>query len=316
MSQDLLAEWQFEPMQFEEPPEKDPGDDFAMADSQSDSLTTSQQATAADVWEEIDHSLVKLKLADVAEEFRERLEANERHIRFENRNNANTDAATYQILRMKEQNTEEWAKRTYETYREVWQIQGRTKSASFVRAVFTRAIVPLLHARAASIAHEFESFATRTGFPSQLCKANVQSFRLKMLRLEDRWRRWTEAEAKECEHADRKNTTGAVALGTSSIPAQALISASTRDQSASTKAPKNDIMGRTRKEAVIAKVRNPQAHTVLSTPEAALYFEVQPRTIHRWLEQGNLKSGARRGSITIASILLWQKKRSRKRPTL
>jgi hypothetical protein len=60
--------------------------------------------------------------------------------------------------------------------------------------------------------------------------------------------------------------------------------------------------------AAIRKVQNPQTYTVLSTPEAALYFEVKPRTVHRWVEQGKLKNGARRGSITIESIRLLEKK--------
>ena len=68
------------------------------------------------------------------------------------------------------------------------------------------------------------------------------------------------------------------------------------------------------REAVIKKVKNPQEYTLLSTPEAATYFQVQPRTIYRWTIEGNLRSGARRGSITIDSVIRLEKKRSRKRP--
>jgi hypothetical protein len=68
------------------------------------------------------------------------------------------------------------------------------------------------------------------------------------------------------------------------------------------------------REAVIKKVKNPQEYTLLSTPEAAMYFQVQPRTIYRWTIEGNLRSGARRGSITIDSVIRLEKKRSRKRP--
>ena len=72
----------------------------------------------------------------------------------------------------------------------------------------------------------------------------------------------------------------------------------------------------TQRRAIIKMVRNPDAHTVLSVNQAALYFGVKPRTIHRWKDEGHVKSGARRGSITIESIQVWQKKRSRKRRTL
>jgi hypothetical protein len=69
----------------------------------------------------------------------------------------------------------------------------------------------------------------------------------------------------------------------------------------------------TLREAVIKKVQNPPKYNVLSILEAALYFEVQPRTIYRWSLEGDLRSGARRGSITIESVLKLEKRRSRKR---
>jgi len=71
-----------------------------------------------------------------------------------------------------------------------------------------------------------------------------------------------------------------------------------------------------RRELAIRKVRNPQSNTTVSIPDAALYFEVQSRTIRRWKDEGKLRSGPHRGSITIESGLQWQKKRSRKRPSL
>jgi hypothetical protein len=69
----------------------------------------------------------------------------------------------------------------------------------------------------------------------------------------------------------------------------------------------------TLREAVIKKVQNPHKYKVLSILEAALYFEVQPRTIYRWSSEDDLRAGARRGSITIESVLKLEKRRSRKR---
>ena len=68
----------------------------------------------------------------------------------------------------------------------------------------------------------------------------------------------------------------------------------------------------TQREAVIKKVQNPHRYNVLSIQEAALYFDVQPRSIYRWTLEGDLRTGARRGSITIESILKLEKRRSRK----
>jgi hypothetical protein len=75
----------------------------------------------------------------------------------------------------------------------------------------------------------------------------------------------------------------------------------------------HDPRAETLREAVIKKVQTPHRYTSLSTPEAAAYFEVEPRSIYRWTENGDLKRGARRGSITIESVLRLEKSRSRKR---
>ncbi len=75
----------------------------------------------------------------------------------------------------------------------------------------------------------------------------------------------------------------------------------------------DDPRNETQREAVIKKVQNPHKYKVLSILEAALYFEVQPRTIYRWSLEGDLRAGARRGSITIESVLKLEKRRSRKR---
>jgi len=74
----------------------------------------------------------------------------------------------------------------------------------------------------------------------------------------------------------------------------------------------DDPRNETQREAVIKKVQNPHRYNVLSIQEAALYFDVQPRSIYRWTLEGDLRTGARRGSITIESILKLEKRRSRK----
>jgi hypothetical protein len=75
----------------------------------------------------------------------------------------------------------------------------------------------------------------------------------------------------------------------------------------------DDPRNETLREAVIKKVQNPHKYKVLSIREAALYFEVRPRTIYRWRLEGDLRAGARRGSITVESVLKLEKRRSRKR---
>jgi helix-turn-helix protein len=271
-------------------------------------------------WEDIDHSLVSLRLTDLAEEMHSQTRADETRIQFENRGNLNSNAVPSLVLKMKQDRADEWARRVYEIYCDVWQTQGYVKSAGFVRAVYARGIRSVLQARANAIAAEFSMFARRTSLSGALVYAHLQAHRLHMQRLEGRWHRRLEAEAKECDHAERRERLRAQAQAanlsatTKDVPEVSGNAPSTQNQLSAPKSPKSEPTDRSQREAVIRKVQNPQLYTVLSTPEAALYFEVRPRTIYRWRIEGKLKSGGRRGSISIESILRWQKKRSRKRP--
>ena len=263
-------------------------------------------------WEDIDHTLVSLKLSELAEEMRNREKTDERRIRFDNRGNLNNCTVPSLVLEMKRNHAEEWTRRTYEIYCEVWEIQGQVKSAAFVRAVSTRRILPGLQARSSAIAADFSMFAGRTSFPGDLSKAYLKGHELHMLRLQDRWRRRLEAEAKTCEHAERRKSLSSQAQA-GDTPLALGNAPSSQENPDTLQAPQAEPAEQTQREAVIKKIKNPQMFTVLSTPEAALYFEVQPRTIYRWMDEGKLKGGGRRGSIAIESILKWQKKRSRKR---
>jgi hypothetical protein len=153
-------------------------------------------------WEDIDHSLVDLKLLDLVLDMNALIKADERRIQFENRGNTNANTVPSLVLQMKQNRADEWARKTYEIYCEVWKMQGHAKSAAFLKAVSSHAIVPLLRARARAIATEFSLFGVRTSFPGTIQAAHLQGLRLNMQRLEDRWRRRLEIEAKECAHAE------------------------------------------------------------------------------------------------------------------
>jgi hypothetical protein len=160
--------------------------------------------TAAFRWEDIDHSLASLRLTDLAEEMQRQICEDENRIRFENRGNLNSNALPSLLLKMKQDRADDQARRVYETYCDIWEKQGHVKSAAFVRAVYARAVVSVLRARTNAIASEFARFATRTNFHPEIGKAHLQSLRQSMQRLEDRWRRRVEIEAKECEHAEQR----------------------------------------------------------------------------------------------------------------
>src|SRR6266513_1956583 len=122
-------------------------------------------------WENIDHTLVALKRAALADEIHEKTKKNERRIYFENRNNFNDCAIPSLILEMKEQSTDECVQKTYQIYCDVWRTQGGTKSAIFVRTVYNRALIQVISARTGSITHNFERFVTRTNFSRRLARA-------------------------------------------------------------------------------------------------------------------------------------------------
>jgi len=254
-------------------------------------------------WGVIDHRLVRLKLTDLGIETRNRIKKDESRIRFENRLNTNTGTAHYQVLKMKVDAADEWARRVYEIYCAVWQTQGYEKSAAFVRAV-ARTLSLMLGGRASSMAHAFLMYAKRTNFPGVFTNAHLKELRLRMRQLQSKWERQLEAEARECEHAARRNTlTAAIPPGRSShgeprIPIPQF---------------KTGPADEARLAEINKRVQKPETYKTLTVPDSGLYFGVEARTVYRWVDERKLKSGARRGSITIESIREWEKKRARKR---
>lgn len=63
--------------------------------------------------------------------------------------------------------------------------------------------------------------------------------------------------------------------------------------------------------AIIKKVENPSQYTVVTTPEAAQYFDVKSRTIYRWIEEDKLQAGPKRGTVKTASMRKLQRSRSK-----
>jgi hypothetical protein len=168
-------------------------------------------------WEDIDHSLVRLRLTDLATEMHALIRADETRIGFENRGNLNSNAVPSLVLKMKRERADEFAQRVYEIYCDVWQKQGYVKSGAFVRAVFLGGIAPVIRARTGAIAWEFSRFATATSFPSAIRDATMGAFRMDMQRLEDRWQRRLEIEA--IGHTRSEGTcTRTVAVSASQTP--------------------------------------------------------------------------------------------------
>jgi DNA-binding CsgD family transcriptional regulator len=162
-------------------------------------------------WEDIDHRLVTLKLLELAEQMRVQIKEAKAQIQLDNRGNSNGSAVLSLILKMNQERTEEWARRKYEIYCQVWRTRGHIKSAAFIRAVAARAVLDTFRSRTPAIAAEFSKSALRTNVPFTMRDAMLNRFRLDMQRMEDRWRRRLEIEAKECEDAERTKNLGNIA---------------------------------------------------------------------------------------------------------
>lgn len=154
-------------------------------------------------WEEIDHSLARLRLTQLSIEMNQLIRADASRIRFEQRGNMNRNTVPSLLLKTQQGRADEWAQKTYEIYCDVWQKQGNEKSAAFLRAVFAHGIYVVLRGRGGAIKSDFTQRSVRTAFPTALTQAYLLSRDLNMRRMEDHWRRRIEIEAKEIEHAHR-----------------------------------------------------------------------------------------------------------------
>ena len=250
------------------------------------------------LWVRRNRSVI-LKLVNLAEEFTRKIDEGEHRIRFQNRLNLNESALPFQLLRMRRELIDERAHRAEEIYRRTWREQGHRETGVFIRAVCAQ-ILSLISVRASLVEHDFQRFVKSTNFQGGV--GLLKGFQFEIRRLQGRWQRRLESEALDFEAAQRE-------ISFDGTQGQDKSHGSTN---VFPKAPERDSAQKIR-EAVIHKVQNPQSFTIVSIPEAALYFEVQPRTVYRWIADGKLKSGVRRGSITIKSVNELEKKRSRKR---
>src|SRR5215813_13524536 len=98
-------------------------------------------------WEELDQRLLTPKLQDLAIEMQKKAVDAERQAGYETRQTGNSGGYLPRLLEKQREVTDEWAKRLYEIYCEVWCIQGHEPTADFIRAVGRKAISGLIASR-------------------------------------------------------------------------------------------------------------------------------------------------------------------------
>src|SRR5438128_7431967 len=145
--------------------------------------------SAAEIWEQLDHHLVKEKWFAANEELREEIAREVNQIYSKNRGNLNSAVIPSQILEMELRKIDEWATRKCSIYREVWLLQGNEISPVFLRTIYAMDIRRLIDQRGSVAAYEAESIASRTGEAKRISDARIQSFRLKVKRMLSKGRR-------------------------------------------------------------------------------------------------------------------------------
>jgi hypothetical protein len=160
--------------------------------------------SASEPWTQLDHHLVNLEMQDVGAELRAKIAEEVSQIYWRNRGNLNSGSVHFAILQMHLSKMEEWATEEYSVCCHVWEEQGKLKSPAFLRAVFQRGIVPLIHARKDAVITELKDLAARTNFSANSLSYQIRSFELSVGRLEDKWRRKVEKEARRIELAEAR----------------------------------------------------------------------------------------------------------------
>jgi hypothetical protein len=114
-------------------------------------------------WEDLDHQLINLKLGSLSEQMQAAIAEDERLVQTEAAKKGNSAYFLPAFFEKQEKRTREWARKVYETYCEVWQLQGGTRTLAFVKAVYERAVVPLIAARQGGAESQVMLRATRMG---------------------------------------------------------------------------------------------------------------------------------------------------------
>ena len=160
------------------------------------------------VWNQIDRVLVNLKLQEPLNRHIEETDKERRSIEQNNRDNRH--AFVRATLQMVERRADEWIAFAYAVYCEVWELQGQSKSADFLRTLRDNIIEPKTRGRTTAETYHFASLWKNCGYPGlEVLHAQLNGFRRAMQKLEHRWKMRLEIEAKEWEHKTwRKSAPG------------------------------------------------------------------------------------------------------------
>ena len=152
-------------------------------------------------WQQVDHRLASLMLADVSEEFLALAREDLQQIHYQNIGNGNGLTVPSQRLEMHRLRTDELAARYYAVYCEVWQSQQKVLIPDFSELYAQIVFGGLMSARVTVVSSEFSMEQMRTqSLNSERLKSAMAEFKRSMDRLYAKWERLAEIDAKGLEH--------------------------------------------------------------------------------------------------------------------
>jgi len=157
-------------------------------------------------WKQIDHELVTLKLHDVAMNLHRETEKKRNDIYWRNRTGGNAATIPLELFELELRQMKQWVFNLYSLYKEVWKIQGKEETPQFIRAVYRKAILPLIKSRAACSREFLTRRATRTSLSRSVLAPQLLELGREVERLRSEWRRRTETEAIELEYSEKKRS--------------------------------------------------------------------------------------------------------------
>jgi hypothetical protein len=152
-------------------------------------------------WQQVDHTLANLMLAEVSEEFLQLAHEDLQQIHYQNIGNGNGLTVPSQRLEMHRLRTDELAARYYAVYCEVWRSQQKALTPEFLRAICPNSLQMLRSARINGVSSEFSMEQMRThSLNGEWLKSAMAEFKRSMDRLYAKWERQAEVDAKGLEY--------------------------------------------------------------------------------------------------------------------
>lgn len=98
----------------------------------------------------------------------------------------------------------------------------------------------------------------------------------------------------------------------SAFPTSSVLSPSTKRVADKPTTPLDQAADEKQRLTITRMVENPDIYPTVFIAQAAKHFQVTPRQIYRWIKDGKLRRGPRRGTVTTESIQGWNEKQARR----